>query len=153
MKNQKIKNMDKQLIENFVERILRNTRDMTVNNLEKLAVEVFTDCALLFDARKSIENLPVRHGWDTARIHFLFGLSMLGRSEKAEWTGYRKLTPCRSFKRGEVIDSECIFIDTMNMTLKKACRKKKTREEFFEKLSSYLKVFEKLLDTRWIKEM
>jgi hypothetical protein len=39
------------------------------------------------------------------------------------------------------------------MTLKKACRKKKTREEFFEKLSSYLKVFEKLLDTRWIKEM
>jgi len=145
--------MDKQLIEEFVERIVQNTNEMTAKNLEKLAVEVFTDCVLLFDARKSIENLPVRYGWDTARIHFLFGLSMLGRSEKSEWTGYRKLTPCRSFKRGEVIDSECIFIDTMNMTLKKACRKKKTREEFFEKLSSYLKVFEKLLDTRWINEM
>ena len=145
--------MDKQLIENFVERIVRNTRDMTAKNLEKLAVEVFTDCALLFDARKSIENLPVRYGWDTARIHFLFGLSMLGRSEKAEWTGYRKLTPCRSFKRGEAIDSECIFLDAMNMTLSKACKKKKTRDEFYERLSSYLRVFENFLDTRWIKEM
>ena len=143
--------MTQQEVKKIVSRILKNTEEMTAKNMINRAVKIFNDCALLFDARKEIENFPVAYGWDSARIHFLFGVSMLGRSEASPYGSYRKLTPCRSFRKGEEIDADCIFFDKMNMSLAKAYKKKKTREEFFGQLSKYLKTFQKLLDTRWIK--